>query len=164
MEMRKFLTIYAVLDQRTQNILGALQKRILKQYPCGTQTMGIPFHITLGSFPLDKKEELLQLMENIKELYKKSPICLLRLNHFNHKVIFIEPSITKELQELHQVFDGDYANGYDWHPHVTLYCGAEEEGKEIINQFSFSKLDSYITGLELGEFFPTKIIYSCDLK
>ncbi|MDE6655860.1 MAG: 2'-5' RNA ligase family protein [Anaeroplasmataceae bacterium] len=164
MKKDKFLTLYAVLDMHSQQKLTELQNQILKQYPNGTQTMGIPFHISLGSFPLEKKEELLLAMEEAKKINKASPIALKELNHFNHQVIFIEPSMTGELQKLHRAFEGNYADGFPWHPHVTLFCGKEEDGKKILNEFSFSKMNSYIVGLELGEFFPTNIIKTIQFK
>ncbi|MDE5856003.1 MAG: 2'-5' RNA ligase family protein, partial [Anaeroplasmataceae bacterium] len=139
MKQDKFLTIYAVLDEETQRNLTALQNEILKKYPNGTQTMGIPFHISLGSFPLDMKEELLKRMTQIQKISKPSSIELAELSHFNHQVIFISPIITEELQLLHKSFEGNFADGFPWHPHVTLYCGKEEDGKEVMNQLYFPK-------------------------
>lgn len=158
MKKDKFLTIYAVLDEKTQNSLTDLQNEILREYPNGTQTMGIPFHISLGSFPLDMKEELIERMTQLQKASKPSSIELTELHHFNHQVIFVSPILTEELQSLHMSFEGNYADGFPWHPHVTLYCGKEEDGKEIIKQFHFPKKSATIIGLELGEFFPTHII------
>ena len=158
MKKDKFLTLYAVLDEETQKSLTELQNEILRKYPNGTQTMGIPFHISLGSFPLDMKDELLSRMIQIQKGCKSSTLELTGLDHFNHQVIFASPTLTEELKLLHQSFEGNYADGFPWHPHVTLYCGKEEDGKEIIKQFQFSKMSATIIGLELGEFFPTHII------
>ncbi|MCM1131140.1 MAG: 2'-5' RNA ligase family protein [Roseburia sp.] len=158
MKKDKFLTVYAILDDETQKYLTDLQKEILKQYPNGTQTMGIPFHITLGSFPIDMKEELLKKMSFIQKTTKSSRIELVGLSHFHHQVIFAKPTLTKELKSLHKAFEGNYADGFSWQPHVTLFCGREEEGKEVLKQFCFSKINSTLIGLELGEFFPPHII------
>ncbi|MDE6414118.1 MAG: 2'-5' RNA ligase family protein [Anaeroplasmataceae bacterium] len=164
MKQEKFLTIYAVLDEESQQYLTKLQNEILKNYPNGTQTMGIPFHISLGSFPLDKKEELLERMAKIQKLSKPSMIELLGLGHFNHQVIFAQPRITEELQFLHQSFEGNYSDGFPWMPHITLYCGKEEDGIEILKQYNLSLKKSFIIGLELGEFFPTKILANCKFE
>lgn len=158
MKQEKFLTVYAVLDEVTQSELTQLQNRILKKYPQGTQTMGIPFHISLGSFPVSAQEDLIQRINDcIKEVYSFS-IKLQSLGHFNHSVIFVEPETNEALFELHKRFEGNFADGFSWYPHVTLYCGKEEDGKGILNEFFFEKKTAQIVGLELGEFFPTKII------
>lgn len=158
MKKDKFLTLYAVLDEETQKNLTELQNEILNLYPNGTQTMGIPFHISLGSFPLDMKEELIKRMTQIQKVFKQSTLELTGLDHFNYQVIFASPILTEELKLLHKSFEGNYADGFPWHPHVTLYCGKEEAGKEILKHFHFSKKNVTIVGVELGEFFPPYII------
>ena len=152
MKQEKFLTVYAVLDEVTQRELTQLQSDILKKYPSGTQTMGIPFHISLGSFSVSAQEDLIRRIDDcIKEICSFS-IKLHALGHFNHNVIFVEPETNETLIELHKRFKGNFADGFSWHPHVTLYCGKEEEGKEILNEFFFEKKTAQIVGLELGEF------------
>lgn len=68
-------------------------------------------------------------------------INLLKINHFKNKVLYIEPEINDNLINLQRTFDGNYADNYDWTPHVTLFCG---------NQMS--------------EFYPTKIIIDQPLQ
>ncbi|MDE6660970.1 MAG: 2'-5' RNA ligase family protein [Anaeroplasmataceae bacterium] len=158
MKKDKFLTVYAVLDEETQKTLTHLQNEILNAFPNGTQTMDIPFHISLGSFPVEMEEELVERMRNLSYHSNPSPIELMGMDHFNHQVIFVKPTLTEDLKTLHQAFLGNYSDGFPWVPHITLYCGKEEEGKEILKQFSFSKASAKIVGLEIGEFFPTRII------
>lgn len=164
MKQEKFLTVYAVLDETTQKELTQLQNQILKKYPQGTQTMGIPFHISLGSFPISSKEELIQRINNCVKDISTFPLNLQSLGHFNNTVIFVEPEINEALVELHKRFEGNFADGFSWHPHVTLYIGKVEDGKEILNQISFEKKTAHIVGIELGEFFPPKIIINYTLE
>ena len=65
MKQKHFLTVMAVLDEKTQYLMNNLQQRIIALGDPGTQTMGIPFHISLGSFPLEKETEVLQVMREI---------------------------------------------------------------------------------------------------
>lgn len=160
MKKDKFLTVYAVLDEISQKALTILQNEILKNFPNSTQTKGIPFHISLGSFPLTKKKEVLNKMRQMKKICNPSEIELVQLDHFNFQVIYAKPVKTKELLILHQVFEGNYADGHFWEPHVSLYCGKSEEGKKIISQYSFPEMKATIVGIECGEFFPPKIIGS----
>lgn len=163
MKKDKFLTIYAVLDTLCQEKLAKLQNQILKQYPHGTQTMGIPFHISLGSFPLEQKDVLIRQMDKYAK-EKSFSLELEGLNHFNYQVIFVKPIENEALLKLHNSFEGNYADGFIWHPHVTLYCGKEEEGKEILKNYTFDCLETKIVGIELGEFFPTHIIKTVNFK
>lgn len=164
MKQEKFLTVYAVLDEATQQELTQLQNQILKKYPKGTQTMEIPFHISLGSFPVSLKEELVQRIVNCTKEMTPFSLDLQSVGHFNNKVIFIEPKINEALVNLHQQFDGNFADGFSWHPHITLYIGMEEDGKEILSQLVFKQKTAQIVAIELGKFFPTEIIINCPLK
>ena len=56
--MDKFLCVLGIYDEGTQRALGEYQRAILAQGFTGRQTMGIPFHVTLGTFGLDRREEL----------------------------------------------------------------------------------------------------------
>ncbi len=158
MKKDKFLTVYAVLDQNTQDILQALQNKILKKYPNGTQTMNIPFHISLGSFPLEEKNTLIRRIGDVIEQTDSFEIKIEGLDHFGYSVIFAVPQENKDVTRLHEIFNGNYSDGYAWHPHITLYCGTKEEGEKILKEFSFSSINAHIVGIQLGEFFPTKII------
>lgn len=151
MKQKKFLTLYAVLDKKTQKKLFKIQNKIMKLYPNGTQTMGIPFHISLGSFPVEQKDELLKRLAEYS--YHSFSLTLRGLNHFNKQVLFAEPTIPSSLVKLHLDFNGNYADGFDWVPHITLYCGKEEELDSILEKIRFKPMESRIVGLELGEFF-----------
>ena len=60
----------AVLDSQAQQKLGEIQSDIIEHVGEGTQTMGIPFHITLGSYATDELHAVIELIkkavENIK--------------------------------------------------------------------------------------------------
>lgn len=160
----RFLTVYAVLDEETQKELTQLQSDILKNYPQGKQTMGIPFHISLGSFPLSARDDIIRRIGKSVEENPSFSIELQNLGHFNHQVIFVEPKINEALVKLQKQFEGNFADKFPWHPHVTLYIGEERAGKEILKKYFFEKKTASVVGLELGEFFPTKIIMNCSLR
>lgn len=161
MKKDKFLTVYAVLDDSTQKVLSNLQKKIIQEFPYGTQTMDIPFHISLGSFPLQDKNKLICKLANLLEEAESFDLEITEMNHFDYKVIYAVPSINKELLHLHELFSGNYADGFPWIPHITLYCGTQEEGKQILKNYKVSKIHAKIVGLHLGEFFPTKLLMKC---
>ena len=98
MKKEKFLTVYAVLDNCSQQKLAHLQSELFKLGDFGTQTMDIPFHISLGSFPVEDEQELTKRIEEVSLDYHKFNIKLNRINHFNDAVLFVEPEITLDLK------------------------------------------------------------------
>ncbi len=156
----KFLAVYATLDNITQTKLNNFQQLLAQNNLFGTQTSDIPYHITLGSFPIHMKSELENLIKKESTLLSSFDINLVKINHFKNKVIFIEPQINEQLLSLQKIFNGNYADNYDWTPHITLFCGKWlkcKKAKKLIEN-NFSPFTATITSIQLAEFFPTKII------
>jgi 2'-5' RNA ligase len=166
MENKKFLTVMAVFDNETQKKLAQMQSKIIEQVGNGTQTMGIPFHLTLGSYPTEKQDELVFRIKEIASSTTSFEVSLIRYNTFSDKVLFLEPTVPQELLRLRGCFECDYANGYDWVPHATLFCGEAVEiqrAKGLLPQIS-EPMNTRIVGIELGEFFPPKKIIRKDFQ
>lgn len=168
MASEKFLTVYAVFDDDTQHILYQLQRLILKNNSSkGIQTMDIPFHISLGSFPTSEELMLKNRLCDICASTKSFNIQLNGINHFDNRVVFAEPETNTELIKLHEQFDNNYANGFPWHAHATLFMDNCEDNVNkalMIAAENFTPIQAKIVGLQLGEFFPTRIIESKKFK
>ena len=65
MNNKKFLTVMAVFDDKTQQTLAQIQSDIIGQVGEGTQTMGIPFHLTLGSYPVEMQSEIVDRIKSV---------------------------------------------------------------------------------------------------
>ena len=166
MENKKFLTVMAVFDDKTQERLAQIQSRIIENVGEGTQTMGIPFHLTLGSYPTESEVEVVAQIEKVASGAKPFEVLLVAYNTFSDKVLFLEPTRPKELIDLRKSFECDYANGFDWVPHATLFCGGEEEigkAKAYLPELA-DPICAKIVGIELGEFFPPKKIIRIDFE
>ena len=111
----------AVFDSETQKKLAQMQFKIIEQVGNGTQTMGIPFYLTLGSYPTEKQDELVSRIKEIASSTTSFEVSLIRYSTFSDKVLFLEPTVPQELLRLRGCFECDYANGYDWVPHATLF-------------------------------------------
>ena len=160
MKKDKFLTVFAVFDDITQRKLKTLQDEVISLGCLGTQTMGIPFHISLGSFEVEREQELIAKIKEVCSQKGEFAISLNKVNHFGNKVLFIEPEDSIKLRELHDLFDGNFADGLPWHAHTTIFCDREErviEAKECLNNI-FQPINAKITGIQMGEFFPTRMI------
>jgi 2'-5' RNA ligase len=161
----KFLTVFAVFDENTQMRLKALQDAILEKGFNGTQTMGIPFHISLGSFSPEKEEGLkAQILKLSKEI-KPFDIELKEIGSFGNSVLFVQPIINGFLTELHGLFYGNYADGFAWHPHSTVFCGKDEsviKARKILEK-KFKPITAKIMELHMCEFFPIRMIIKNEL-
>ncbi len=150
----------AVLDEKTQNILSNIQKEIISVLPNGTQTMNIPFHITLGSYPPEMEEDVVEMVRAAVRSTSSFPIQLLGYGDFGNMVLYAEPSIPAELVALRKRFECDYAESYPWIPHTTLFCGDCESvnlARTLLPKID-NPIRAEIVGIELGEFFPTRMI------
>lgn len=166
MNDRRFLTVMAVFDDQTQKRLAEIQSFFMKNISSGSQTMGIPFHLTLGSYHTDELYNVIEQIKIIAGKTKSFDINLLGYGHFGNKVLFLEPEITDELVALRKGFECDYANGFDWVPHATLFCSDEDEVKrarEIAPALEFP-ISAKIVGIELGEFFPPEKKFSIEFN
>ena len=166
MKKDKFLTVMAVLDDDTQAIMSAVQGEIINNVADGTQTMGIPFHITLGSYPMDCESEVSRAISDVATVCREFDIAFSGYGDFGNRVLYLKPSIPKELLDLRENFKSDYAGGFDWVPHATVFCGEEHEvikAKAILDKLEFP-IQSKIIAIELGEFFPPRKILREDFK
>lgn len=165
MKQKKFLTVYAVLDEKTQNLLTSWQKQIVGKY-VGTQTMDIPFHISIGSFPIESRDVLTQNIEKVCGEIVPFEVFFDGVNTFGNDVLFLQPQDNPQIDALRSVFDGNFADGFEFHPHTTIFCGAESDvikAKSILES-NFCKFSGFVTEIHLGEFFPTKILLQRKLK
>ena len=166
MNDKKFLTVMAVFDDKTQEKLANIQSRIIENVGCGTQTIGIPFHLTLGSYPTEKERDVVAQIEKIAFVANPFEVLLVGYSTFSDRVLFLEPTKPQELLYLRKAFECDYANGFDWVPHATLFCG---EADDVIKAKSYlpdicEPIRTKIVGIELGEFFPPKKIIRIDFE
>lgn len=162
MKKDKFITVMAVLDDRTQEIMESMAKELLSQYGPDKKTKNIPYHISLGSYAPEDAEMIVERIRQVAKETKPFEIKLLGLNHFGNKVRFLEPELSEDLMNLHLHFDSDYANGYPgWMPHATVYIHEEPREIEVSKELA-EKMESVktakVVGIELGEFFPARFI------
>ena len=162
MKKDKFITVMAVLDDKTQEIMESMAKDMLQQYGPDLRTKGIPYHISLGSYAPEDTEMIVNKIREVAKETKPFEIKILGMNHFGNKVRFLEPELTEDLMNLHLHFDSDYANGYPgWMPHATVYIHEEPKEIELPEELA-EKVESVkvakVVGIELGEFFPAKFI------
>lgn len=151
--MDKFLCVLGIFDQQTQRVLGEHQRAILSQGFTGRQTMDIPFHVTLGTFGLEHREELEERLQGLS----MGPVEVF----FNHmglfegqQVLFLSPDVDRELLALKEAF----SNERGWTAHTTMLIDSRENvlaASEILGK-RFRRFSGRIERAALYEFFPSQ--------
>ena len=161
--MDKALYILAGYDDATEAHLSALQNSLYERGFSGTHTRGLPQHITLGSFPTDREDEVISLLKRTADEISPFEVT------FNHagifggsKVLFIAPDTCPALLSLKERF----GSSYNWTPHTTMLIDEPDviyRALPVVME-GFSAFSGRVTSLHLYEFFPTRYITTVYLK
>lgn len=159
----KALYIMAGYDDKTEKYLANIQNKLYENGFIGTHTKNLPQHITLGSFPIDKEDELKNLLQELSKQINPFEITFNHIGIFGgSNVLFVAPDPNYELIELKERF-GD---SYNWTPHTTMLIDNPDTIYKalplVMNEFS--AFDGKVTSLHLYEFFPTRHILSVDFE
>lgn len=160
--LNKALYIMAGYDDNTEKYLANIQNNLYEHGYIGTHTKNLMQHITLGSFPTDRKSELINLLSKLSKEIQPFDITFNHVGIFGGAgVLFVAPDPNVKLLELKEYF-GD---SYNWTPHTTMIIDKPEVVYEalplVMNDFyAFS---GKVTSLHLYEFFPTRHILSVEL-
>ena len=160
----KRLYILAGFDDSTARTLGDLQDRILAAGFMGRQTMGIPMHATLGSFPSAPEEEA-RLCALLRELSARVAAFPVTFNHIGvfggGEVLFAAPDADGGLLSLKERF----GPALGWTPHATLLIDGRERILEALPVAleAFRSFQGRVAALHLYEFFPARHILSVPL-
>lgn len=162
----KFLTVYAVLDAETQRAFSSYRALLKRNGIIGTQTNDIPFHISIGSYPVDQADMLIQKMDETGRAMPRFTVRLDCLNDFGGTVLFAQPAYNQALLRLRSLFSHDYPHVFPYHAHCTLLLDNRDnvqKARQLLTE-KFTPATAAVVGLELGEFFPANCIHSCAFR
>lgn len=161
--MSKALYILAGYDDNTENYLSGLQNKLYDAGFTGNQTKNIPMHITMGSFPTDKEEELIATLQKMAEETEGFDITFNHVGLFGGgNVLFVAPDANVKLLELKEKF----GTSYNWAAHTTMLIDSTDVIYKALPVVidNFKAFAGRVEKLHLYEFFPTRHIISVDLK
>ena len=131
----QFLTLMADLDEESQALMSEWSEHLKKAGFVGKQTPGLPFHISLATFSLDKEQEVICEMQRLAKEFSVIPVHISHIGMFaGGKVLFGAP---------------------DMNPPMLFSL------REAINVEPFL---GKIARLHLCAFWPTREIMAVDLK
>lgn len=162
MSENKILCVLVGYDGQTEEYLAGLQRSLYDRGFSGTQTRDIFMHITLGTFSPADEEMLITTMKRAAE----SPSFDVTFNHIGifggGKVLFIAPDPNRELLSLKE----NFGSSDNWTAHTTMLIDEPEvifRAVPVVSE-KFRAFRGRVTSLHLYEFWPTRHIFSIDLK
>lgn len=163
----QFLTLMADLDDESQAKMSDLYEKLQEKGFTGVQTSGLPFHISLASYPLDKEKDVIELIKKVSVEYSPVPIGISHIGVFSGgKVMFGAPDMNSGLTSLHEAcLMVDSLQEYGWTPHVTIIIDEPEiigNALPIIGR-AFEPFHGRVVRLHLCAFWPTREIITVEL-
>ena len=163
----QFLTLMADLDEESQAFMGEWSEQLKKAGFIGTQTPGLPFHISLETFSLDKEQEVVYEMQRLAKEFFAIPVHISHIGIFaGGKVLFGAPDMNHpELFSLHEAIRIEPREKSPWTPHATILIDDTETICRALPVLleSFHPFIGRIIRLHLCAFWPTREIMSIDL-
>ena len=120
-------------------------------------------HMTLGSFPCEREDELKALVQKTAEEVSAFDVTFNHVGIFGGaQVLFAAPDVSHNILSLKERF-GDSTN---WTAHTTFLIDAPEVIYKALPHAMeyFSAFGGKVTSLHLYEFFPTRHILTVKLK
>ncbi len=161
----EFLTLMANLDEISQKRLSEWYGALKEAGFVGTQTPGLPYHISLASFPLEREDEVVGLMKKVAAEFQAVPVHISHIGIFaGGKVLFTAPERNARLDALHDACETDKESV--WTPHVTVLIDEPETVCSALPLFvrSFYPFVGKIVHLHLCAFWPTREIAAVELN
>ncbi len=167
MEGRHLFTV-AQFDADTEQRLGKLYLALVNEGLTGTQTKGIPYHITLGTFDVEDEAEVVMRAQAAARGAAAFTLRLAYLGLFGLNVLFVAPAVKRELLDLRKAIvpDGESADEFPWVAHTTLLMdepGAIQRAVPVAAQ-SFTPFRAAVESIGVYEYFPERKIGVYPLK
>ena len=162
--------IYALAqyDLDTQRRLDDLYQVLINHGFIGTQTSGIPHHITLGKFAVQAEAEVVRRVRAAAGAADAFTLQLAYLGLFGLDVLFIAPAVSSELLDLRQAVapEGSTEDAFAWVAHTTLLMDKPETIQRAVPVAAqhFMPFGAVIESLGVYEFFPERKVGEYPLK
>ena len=162
----QFLTLMADLDDDSQLRMSAWYGHLKENGFTGTQTPGLPYHISLAAFALEQEREAVKLAEKAAGVFSEIPVYISHVGIFpGGKVLFGGIERNGKLDALHEACSINTDMQRPWTPHITMLIDEPSAVFAAVPLFlqSFRPFVARINRLHLCAFWPTREIISCKL-
>ena len=162
----EFLTLMADLDKDAQARMDAWYQTLREAGFIGTQTPGLPYHISLATFRLEEERTAVEIMREAAAGYAPVPVYISHIGLFSPgRVLFGAPDINQKLEALHKACELRPDPKWPWTPHVTVLIDEPAAVFSALPLFAkaFVPFDAVITRLHLCAFWPKREIAAFEL-
>ncbi len=164
----EILTLMADLDDESQKVLGEWYGKLKDAGFTGVQTPGLPFHISMACFSLDKEAEAAAEMKQLAERFSEIPVHISHIGLFEGgSVLYAAPDMNPAgLLELRQAIRTETQEKFPWTPHCTILIDEAPTVQKALPILvdNFHAFMGSITKLHLCAFWPTREIATVCLK
>ncbi len=161
----EFLTLMADLDGDSQARMSAWYGALREAGFTGRQTPGLPYHISMASFPLDKEREAVEIMQKAAAAFSAVPVHISHMGLFaGGRVLFCAPERNPRLDALHAACE-KYPSQYPWTPHATVLIDEPDAVCAALPVLvkGFYPFAGTVERLHLCAFWPKREIASAEL-
>ena len=154
--------LLAQFDADTNKLLADIYQKLNLAGLKGKQTPNLPYHFTLGRFNTEQENQMIDFTEKACQNIKSFDIQLSHIGLFGLEVLFVAPTINRELLHLHDTLAPreSTSDDHNWVAHTTIIIdepSAIQKVLPIVAQ-SFSPITAKIESIGVYEFFPTRFI------
>lgn len=164
----QLLTLMADLDDKSQKRMADWYEDLRLAGFKGTQTPGLPYHISLASFALEKEAEITAEIKKLADDFTSIPVHISHIGIFEGgKVLFAAPDMDpSDLLSIRKAIHTETNDQYPWTPHCTILIDEPKTVQEALPVLikSFQSFYGKITKLHLCAFWPTREIATIELK
>ena len=164
----QFIVLMADLDDEAQQHMAGWYEKLTEAGFTGKQTPGLPYHISLATFPLDMEKKAIGITRKAAAEFAPLPVHMSHIGLFQGgKVLFAAPDMNPpDLYELRKAVVPGVPEQYPWTPHCTLILDEPETVQHALPVATacFTAFRARITRLHLCAFWPTREILHLDLK
>ncbi|MFH1512745.1 MAG: 2'-5' RNA ligase family protein [Bacillota bacterium] len=156
--------LYAVaqFDAQTDKKLNDLYQKLVAEGLIGTQTKGIPYHITLGTFAIGDEAEVIRRAREAARTVSAFLLRLAYLGLFGMNVLFVAPAVKCALLDLLEavVPGGGTEDAFPWVAHTTLLMDEPDAIRRAIPVAVkyFTPFTATVESVGVYEFFPERRI------
>lgn len=154
----KRIYLLAQLDAAANQTMAALYGRLAQAGLVGTQTKGIPYHFTLGSFEAGQAAQAVALAQDTARKTSAFDVRLSHVGLFGLQVLFLAPSRTTELLRLVNGLapDAQRSGQHAWVAHATLLMDSPDNIQAAIPIVAraFAPFTARVESIGVYAFFP----------
>ena len=162
----QFLTLMADLDRDSQERMSGWYDALREAGFTGVQTSGLPYHISLATFPPAQEEKAAEITRKAAAEFSPVPVHISHIGIFaGGKVLFGGPEKSAELAALREACKPDTPEEYPWTPHATILIDEPAIVCAAVPVLirSFVPFTGKITRLHLCAFWPAREIAAAEL-